>query len=77
MAGAIFSIVLWGVLREIIAVAIVFAGLLLGGFISYVTDREWPALVGLVVGWIAAIIWEIFVITWIITGIIAVATGHY
>lgn len=69
ITGAIVAAVLWFLLRDLLAVAggaIVF-GIFAG--LAILTDQEWLTVVGIVLGWIAAIVIGIWSV---IQGVIAI-----
>lgn len=60
ITGAVVAAVLWFVLRTIIAVAIVFAGFGVGFGVAMLTGKDALAVPFIILGWLAAIAWEIF-----------------
>lgn len=68
----IISAVIFFFLREAVAVALVWAGVIIGGIVTAATKSEGPGLVVLGVGIMLALIWQIVAIIWIIADVVQI-----
>ena len=77
ISAIVWAIVLFFV-REAVAALIIWISMLIGVGLAAVADRAWIAVFFITLGWIAAVIWQIFAIVWIIIDVITIiqiATG--
>jgi threonine/homoserine efflux transporter RhtA len=77
IAGQIWAFIGLLLLREAGAVAV---GLIVFGLfvlIAALTDEEGVAVVGVVVAWLAAIVWQLLALWWIISDVVAFGQQHW
>jgi hypothetical protein len=67
---AVFNLVLWLVLRSIVAALIVVTGWGIGIGVAAWTNRIWPAITCAVIGWVVAVVWEIVALVNVFTDIV-------
>lgn len=73
MTGAIVGAVLFWILKELVAVAILFASVLLFGAIgTFFKAQEAGVAFGVLIGWFGAAIWTVFAIVQTIIQIVAI-----
>lgn len=72
LTGAVVGAIVLFFLREVVAVLIVWIGMVLGIGLGGAFDAPWLAGFIIFFAWVAAVVWQVFAIVWIIIDIITI-----
>jgi hypothetical protein len=72
ITGAVIALVFWFFIRSVVSVALVFAGMGLGVLLAALFDNKVFVAVGMVLGWLAALAFEVFAVIQMILEIVRI-----